>query len=165
MCSHNNKNDQRRDLERESEAMETLWLSSLSESIGETKVVTALIVVVVASAALVWKLRRRNTAAMPPGPRGVPVVGYLPFLGTDLHRDFERLGWGYGPIFKLWLGQKMCVVVASPELVREVVRDQDKAFANRDPTVSTLVGSHGGNDIAFANFGPEWKNLRKVLYI
>ncbi|PON53792.1 Cytochrome P450, E-class, group I [Parasponia andersonii] len=86
---------------------------------------------------------------LPPGPRGLPLIGYLPFLGTDLHREFANLASVYGPIFKFWLGNKLCVVITSPSLVKEVVRDQDTTFANRDSTVSELITSYGGHDIAF----------------
>ncbi|PON53793.1 Cytochrome P [Parasponia andersonii] len=100
---------------------------------------------------------------LPPGPRGLPLVGYLPFLSPNLHRDFSELATVYGPIFKFWMGTKLCVVITSPPLVGEVVRDQDTVFANRDVSTCALVATHGGHDVAFASYGPEWKKLRKIF--
>ncbi|PON53785.1 Cytochrome P450, E-class, group I [Parasponia andersonii] len=97
------------------------------------------------------------------GPRGLPLVGYIPFLGQNLHRDFSRLANLYGPIYKLWLGNKLCVVISSPSLLKQVVRDQDTVFSNRDPVVSMTVATYGGNDIALAPYGPAWKKLRKIF--
>ncbi|PON53791.1 Cytochrome P450, E-class, group I [Parasponia andersonii] len=107
--------------------------------------------------------KSREGTRLPPGPRGLPLIGYLPFLGTDLHREFANLASVYGPIFKFWLGSKLCVVITSPSLVKEVVRDQDTTFANRDSTVSGLIASYGGHDIAFASYGPDWKKMRKIF--
>nr|XP_023892161.1 7-ethoxycoumarin O-deethylase-like [Quercus suber]POE61174.1 flavonoid 3'-monooxygenase [Quercus suber] len=110
-----------------------------------------------------WAAKKSRNPPLPPGPRGLPLLGYLPFLGTNLHRKFEELAGVYGPIYKVWLGQKLCVVISSPSLVKEVVRDQDTIFANRDPPIAARVASYGGVDIAFSSYGPEWKKLRKIF--
>ncbi|KAK2973652.1 hypothetical protein RJ640_017024, partial [Escallonia rubra] len=106
---------------------------------------------------------RHGRTRLPPGPCGLPLVGYLPFLGTNLHRSFAELALVHGPIFKLWLGSKLCVVLSSPAVIKEVVREQDRTFANRDPTVAALIMSHNANDIVFAPDGSTWRMLRKVL--
>ena len=108
------------------------------------------------------KLSSRNYQ-LPPGPRRFLLVGYLPFLGKNLHQSFMELARVYGPIYKLKIGNKQCVIISSPSLVKEVVGDQDITFANRSPNIAALVFSYGGNDIAFAPYGPEWRMLRKVF--
>lgn len=99
----------------------------------------------------------------PPGPRGVPILGYLPFLGRDLHRQFTDLANLYGPIFNFSLGSQTCVVLSSPSLVKEMVRDKDTIFANHVLNISVTISTFGGNDIAFTPYGPVWKKLRKVF--
>ena len=106
---------------------------------------------------------RKKTAPLPPGPRGLPVVGYLPFLGASLHHSFAELAEIYGPIFKLWLGNKLCIVLSSPSLAKEVSRDHDIIFANRDPTVAASVITYGGMDIAWSPYGKYWLNIRKFF--
>ena len=125
----------------------------------------AVLTVSVAVLAILWYLRtsRKGTAPWPPGPRGLPVVGYLPFLGSNLHHSFAELAHLYGPIFKLWLGNKLCVVLSSPSLAKQVVRDQDVIFANRDPPVAAFAYTYGGLDIAWSPYGSYWRNLRKVF--
>ncbi|XP_019160398.1 PREDICTED: flavonoid 3'-monooxygenase-like [Ipomoea nil] len=100
---------------------------------------------------------------LPPGPRGFPVVGYLPFLRPNLHHHFTDLARKYGPIFKLQLGRRLVVVVNSPSLAKEVVRDHDAIFANRDPPIAGIIGTYGGRDIAFAPSGTYWREIRKVF--
>lgn len=90
------------------------------------------------------------TSLLPPGPEGFPLLGYLPYLGPDLHRMFMELAQVYGPIYKLSIGRRLCVIISSPSLVEQVVRDQDIVFANRNPSIASLAFSFGGNDIAFA---------------
>ncbi|KAI8546478.1 hypothetical protein RHMOL_Rhmol07G0120900 [Rhododendron molle] len=109
------------------------------------------------------KSRNRITAPLPPGPRGLPIVGYLPFLGTNLHQQFAELAHQYGPIYKLWLGGKLCVVLNSPSLAKEVTRDKDTVFCNRDPPIVALVSTYGGVDIAWAPYGSYWRTMRKVF--
>ncbi|KAK3224823.1 hypothetical protein Dsin_004685 [Dipteronia sinensis] len=52
--------------------------------------------------------------------------------------------------------------MSSPSLAKELVRDQDTIFANRDPPVAAKV-LHGGNDIALLPYGPEWRTMRKLF--
>ncbi|KAL2238086.1 cytochrome P450 93A3-like [Sesamum indicum] len=108
-----------------------------------------------------WMLNNSRTE-LPPGPRGLPILGYLPFLDRNLHLQFTILARKYGQIYKLWLGSKLCIVISSPSLIKQVVRDLDTVFANRDPTIAALLGT-GGVDIINSPYGPYWRNLRKVF--
>ncbi|XP_065858002.1 flavonoid 3',5'-hydroxylase-like [Euphorbia lathyris] len=112
---------------------------------------------------LLSNILKKSKAQLPPGPRGLPVLGYLPFLGTFLHKNFTQLAAKYGPIYKLWLGNKLYVVISSPSLAKQVLRDNDKIFANHEPTLAAKIISYGGNDIAFRLYDPEWMKMRKVF--
>ncbi|KAF2298998.1 hypothetical protein GH714_029629 [Hevea brasiliensis] len=114
-----------------------------------------------------WKLQdgteeiKKAIPPLRPGPRGLPVVGYLPFLSTELHKKFTELAGVYGPIYKLWLGKKLCVVVSSQSAAKEILRDQDATFGNRDAPIVGRIISYGGSDIAWSSMGPAWKKMRK----
>ncbi|XVE57738.1 hypothetical protein DITRI_Ditri04bG0113700 [Diplodiscus trichospermus] len=116
-----------------------------------------------------WTNRESNKliAPLPPGPRGLPLVGYLPFLGTDnLHLVFTELTGVYGPIYKLWLGNKPCVVISSPSLVKEVVRDHDITFSERDPPIAAQIATFGCNNIALTLTAvPAGKRSAKFLQL
>lgn len=109
------------------------------------------------------KKQNKEKPPLPPGPRGLPLVGYLPFLGSNLHHSFKELASLYGPIFKLRLGTKDCIVITSPSLVKEVVRDQDVVFANRGHIIAAESLLFGTLDIGFSNYGSEWRKMRKIF--
>ncbi|CAI9290225.1 unnamed protein product [Lactuca saligna] len=100
---------------------------------------------------------------LPPGPRSLPIVGHLPFLGRDLHKQFLNMAHSYGPVFKFYLGSKLHVVISTPELAKVVVRDKDEIFANRNSTIAALTITYGGQDIAFSDNNSDWRNLRKIF--
>lgn len=153
-------------LNKATETICSLWSWWWAGSKKKLDVVAgAVLTVSIAVLAILWYLRtsRKGRAPWPPGPRGLPVVGYLPFLGSNLHHSFAELAHLYGPIFKLWLGNKLCVVLSSPSLAKQVVRDQDIIFANRDPPVAAFAYTYGGLDIAWSPYGSYWRNLRKVF--
>ncbi|KAK7330670.1 hypothetical protein VNO77_24868 [Canavalia gladiata] len=99
---------------------------------------------------------------LPPGPLGLPIVGNLLSLDPLFHSYFARLAQIYGPIFKVRFGSKLVIVLTSPAMAREVLKDQDTVFANRNMVAVARVFSYGGSDIAWASYGPEWRMLRKV---
>ncbi|XP_059657449.1 flavonoid 3'-monooxygenase CYP75B137-like [Cornus florida] len=129
------------------------------------RAILAVSMVILAIFWYIWTSMKSRTgmAPLPPGPHGLPIVGYLPFLGTNLHITFAELARRYGPIYKLWLGKKLCIVLSSPSLAKEVVRDQDTSFANRDATIAALAVSYGGLDIAWSSYGSYWRTMRKVF--
>ncbi|KAL0409527.1 UNVERIFIED_CONTAM: cytochrome [Sesamum radiatum] len=87
----------------------------------------------------------------------------LAVLGQNLLHQFGDLAHQYGPIYKLYLGNKLCVVINSPSLVKEVVRDQDSIFADRDANVAALTATYGRSDIAFSPPNAQWRAMRKIF--
>lgn len=125
------------------------------------------VLVVITLSTLTWYIwlyikSKRQSHPLPPGPWGLPIVGNLPFLKPELHTYFHELGKKHGPIFKLWLGAKLVIVVNSSELAREVLKTNDVIFANHDVSAVGLVNMYGGIDIALLPYGPKWRMLRKI---
>ncbi|XP_021291672.1 cytochrome P450 98A8-like [Herrania umbratica] len=110
------------------------------------------------------KSKNKGKPPSPPGPRGLPLVGNRPFLQPDLHSYFAELARTYGPVVKLQLGSKIGILVTSPSAAREVLKDQDIVFANRDVPVAGMLVT-GGRDIVGNHYGPEWRMLRKVCVL
>lgn len=111
------------------------------------------------------KSKTARTSPSPPGPRGIPLLGSIPFLDPDLHTYFADMARTYGPIFKLRLGLKVGIVITSPDLAREVLKDHDITFANRDVPATGRAATYGGSDIVWTPYGAEWRMLRKVCVI
>nr|UVC58035.1 CYP706V4 protein [Isodon rubescens] len=124
--------------------------------------------VLILTLAIIWFFQKMIKSGeigtvSPPGPRGLPIVGYLPFLRRDLHRQLTELAAHYGPIYRLRLGSKLCTVIGSASLAKEVFRDNDVVLANRDTTVAARLATFDFSDIAFSPYGPGWRNRRKIF--
>ncbi|XP_023931748.1 cytochrome P450 2J6-like, partial [Lingula anatina] len=96
--------------------------------------------VVVIFLLILWKQRKTN--GLPPGPWGFPVVGVLPFLGTDPH--LVMVGWAkkYGDIFSVRLGTKTTVVLTGYEAIRDVFQRKGALTSGR-PRIPTFDFLHG----------------------
>lgn len=111
----------------------------------------------------------RRALRLPPGPRGVPVLGYLPFLTEMPHEHMAELAQKYGPVVHFRLGATPAIIIASPATMREVLSSQDQIFAARPPallsskyfayTPDEQGRSHG---CAAAKLGPYFRNVRRV---
>ena len=54
----------------------------------------------------------RTNKNLPPGPVGVPLLGYLPFLNVfDLGGSFDKLSRKFGNVFSLRVGTELAVVL------------------------------------------------------
>ena len=56
----------------------------------------------------------------PPGPRGLPFVGYLPFLSKTMERDICKLSQKHGPIISLRLGPTDVVILNDFDSIQKV---------------------------------------------
>ncbi|XP_068649616.1 flavonoid 3'-monooxygenase CYP75B137-like [Aristolochia californica] len=150
------------------EAAQTAWswaVKRSNHSDGQWRSLGPFLVAALA-AILVWShLAKKTTKSrlpLPPGPRGVPFLGCIPYLEPDIHSWFARLAREYGPIISLRLGQKLFVVVSSPSLAKELLKDQDATFANRDAPPGSMALLSGVHGMGWAPYGARWRMLRRV---
>lgn len=85
-------------------------------------VLFATIAVVLCVVVLLFMWWRRNPHPnFPPGPRGFPVVGVLPYLDKYVERMLKK--WSlekYGPVMSVKIGTKTKVVLNNYESIMEV---------------------------------------------
>ncbi|XP_061353995.1 flavonoid 3',5'-hydroxylase 1-like [Gastrolobium bilobum] len=107
-------------------------------------------------------LLRSSYKNIPPGPKGWPILGALPLLGTMPHVTLANMAKKFGPIMFLKMGTCDTVVISSPDAARAFLKTLDRNFSNR-PTIagSTHLG-YNSQDLVFADYGPKWKLLRKL---
>ncbi|GAU87445.1 hypothetical protein RvY_00281 [Ramazzottius varieornatus] len=101
-----------------------------------------------------WKNR-----SFPPGPIGLPFLGYLPFLGGYLPEKFARLSATHGDVMTVQLGKKQAVVLGSLDALRAAFVDQATVFSGRGD-VFLLRELWDGNGGILMSEGAKWNSLR-----
>lgn len=101
-----------------------------------------------------------------PGPRGLPIVGSLPWLWGKVHAEQFRI-WSqqYGDVFQVQLGERAAVVVNSASAARALFLGQREAMNSR-PLFYVLHGKvQGGSSVTSIGTSP-WnescKRRRKI---
>ncbi|KAK3853944.1 hypothetical protein Pcinc_039540 [Petrolisthes cinctipes] len=98
-----------------------VWSCGLSLSTCTTAVLFCCVALL-----LFWRPHSLHT--LPPGPYGLPVVGYLPWLNPSApHQSLCELVSRYGKVVSVRLGGVLVVVLADPQLVRDVLGNKDTA--------------------------------------
>ncbi|CAN4103285.1 unnamed protein product [Withania somnifera] len=82
-------------------------------------------------------------------------------LGTLPHRTLYHLAQNYGPVMFLKLGNIPTVVVSSPETAELILKTHDAVFASRPRLKAVSYMTDGSKGLAFAPYGPQWRNARK----
>ncbi|ERM94234.1 hypothetical protein AMTR_s00010p00212030 [Amborella trichopoda] len=93
-----------------------------------------------------------------------PLIGHLHLLMVDkpLHRVLASLADCHGLIMKLRMGQKPTLVVSDADIARECLTTHDRAFASRPMVAAGRTLGFDYTAIAWATYGPLWRDLRKV---
>ena len=99
--------------------------------------------------------RSKTNKNLPPGPVGIPILGYLPFLDMfHLGKSFKEVGKKFGDVFSLRVGTELAVVLNSYEAIKKAFAQEE--LDNRPDTFMFRFFSHGENGIASAS-GEKWK--------
>lgn len=110
------------------------------------------------SSRLYQKLRFK----LPPGPHRLPIVGNLFGVKPVRFRCFAEWAQVYGPIISVWTGSNLNVVFSSPELAREVLKENDQQLANRHRSRLVTKFTSDGQDLAWADYGAQYVKVKKL---
>ncbi|GIY72211.1 cytochrome P450 18a1 [Caerostris darwini] len=92
---------------------------------------------------------------LPPGPIGLPIVGYLPFLGKEPHKKFWNMKAKFGDIFGVYMGRKFTVILNEYNVMKEVL--SHSAALDRASEVLNYLDPGG---LMIEN-GEKWMEQRK----
>ncbi|CAI8600720.1 unnamed protein product [Vicia faba] len=112
---------------------------------------------------LIFFHRHGTTKNLPPGPKGLPIIGNLHQLDiSKLYLQLSEFSKIYGPIFSLQLGFRQAIVVSSGEIAKEVLKNKGDVFSNRPMLYSQQKLTYNGSEMVFAPYGEVWRELRKI---
>lgn len=78
------------------------------------------------------------------------------------HRGLAKLAKEYGGLFHLRIGNIHMMAVSSPDIARQVLQVQDTIFSNRPASIAIRYLTYDRADMAFAHYGPFWRQMRKL---
>jgi cytochrome P450 len=99
------------------------------------------------------------SAAYPPGPRGLPLLGSLPALIRDPMAFYRSMSLDYGPLAYTRLGPKRFYTVNEPALVEEFLVGQQRSYV-KDPITHSLIALVGQG--LLTSEGELWRRQRKL---
>ena len=127
----------------------------ITELLYRTEVWAAIFVLILFYA--VAAALRKRSSLEPPGPWGLPVVGYMPFLGKKMNLTINQLAKKYGDVFQLKIGSRKVVVISGQKRIREAMMNSGTTFAGRPDFYSYVVVKNFG----FADFSPSVRLYKK----
>ncbi|XP_050221330.1 cytochrome P450 71A9-like [Mercurialis annua] len=99
---------------------------------------------------------------LPPGPKRLPIIGNLYQLPNPIHKSLHHLAEKHGPLMYLQLGSVPTVIISSADMVRDIFRTHDTVFSGRPASYAAKKLCYNCSDIAFAPYGQQWKEMRKI---
>lgn len=81
---------------------------------------------------------------LPPGPWGVPILGYLPWLNpSQPYKTLTELAQKYGPIYSIQMGKHFAVVMSDPSSVRMALARNELADRTNFAVINEVMQEHG----------------------
>ena len=113
--------------------------------------------------AILWLKRvARENKRLPPGPVGIPLLGYLPFMDVfHLGKSFAKLGEKFGNIFSLKVGTELAVVLDDYDTIVKAFSKPE--LCARPDTFMFRFFSRGEHGIASSS-GEKWRVQRKFTH-
>ncbi|KAL2333764.1 hypothetical protein Fmac_014977 [Flemingia macrophylla] len=111
------------------------------------------------------RIIRGKTPPYPPGPRGLPIIGNMNMMDQLTHRGLATLAKQYGGVFHLRMGFLHMVTISNAEAARQVLQLHDNIFSNRPATIAIKYLTYDRADMAFAHYGPFWRQMRKICVV
>ena len=98
-----------------------------------------------------------------PGPRNWPLVGsLLSVRPRRIHQVIEQWCHQYGPLFRVYFGRTMLLVVGRHSTVTALLKDRPDGF--RRPGITAQVAAEaGGLPNVFMAEGADWRNQRRMV--
>ncbi|KAL3818876.1 hypothetical protein ACJIZ3_004781 [Penstemon smallii] len=109
-----------------------------------------------------FHILKNKNKKLPPGPKGIPILGHLHLLGKNPHQNLHILSKKHGPIMYMKFGFIPHIIVSSPQAAQQFLKTHDLVFSSRPPHEACKHISYEQTNLSFAPYGHYWRNMRKL---
>ncbi|EIM88908.1 cytochrome P450 [Stereum hirsutum FP-91666 SS1] len=119
---------------------------------------------IIATIALVARSALKPKRNLPPGPKGLPLVGNLFQLPQFQWLRFTEWKEEFGPIFSLNFAGQPVVVLNSHKVTTDLLDRRSTIYSDRPRFIMASEILTGSIFIAFSSYGDLWRKLRKAAH-
>lgn len=101
---------------------------------------------------------------LPPGPRGLPLIGSALELGKYPRHQFQKWADQYGEVVSVRIGFHRFILLNSPQAVKEILDKQAAVTSGRPPQPVLHYQVNGGLNLVSMDYGPQWRKFRSALH-
>ncbi|KIM37141.1 hypothetical protein M413DRAFT_31085 [Hebeloma cylindrosporum] len=104
------------------------------------------------------RISDRNGNTLPPGPP----IRYA-FLRNYPERALDYWAKKYGPLFSIWMGSQLFVVISDPQIARDLLVTQGATFSSRKRYFMKNQVILRGRAITASEYGDKWRQHRRIV--
>ncbi|KAJ7720444.1 cytochrome P450 [Mycena metata] len=122
---------------------------------------------VLASAAVLYLVQRLSSfrkGRLPPGPRGLPLVGNLFQLSPDVSHTFTKWKELYGPLVYISVAGQSILILNSHKVAADLLDRRGPNYSHRPRLIVASEMLTGGFMIPFTQYNDVWRRMRRAAH-
>ncbi|KAL4257059.1 cytochrome P450 family protein [Pleurotus pulmonarius] len=100
--------------------------------------------------------------SIPYGPIGLPILGSFPFLTRYPELTLDYWAKKFGPLYSLWLGNQLFVVVSDPHIAKDLMVTNGAIFSSRKEMFLKSKTIFAGRGITATPYNETWRKHRRI---
>ncbi|KAK2744265.1 hypothetical protein FQN57_004350 [Myotisia sp. PD_48] len=120
------------------------------------------VLLVLCPASVYWLKNLRSQLPLPPGPRGLPLLGNaFQIRDADRWRTYQKWHKKYGPIIRISSGSKTMIILGSYKTARDLLEKRSEIYSSR-PTMVVPLWLSGGYNTTALPYGIKWRSHHRI---
>ncbi|KAF9442110.1 cytochrome P450 [Macrolepiota fuliginosa MF-IS2] len=108
------------------------------------------------------KLLDKNGNHIPAGPAGFPIIGSHPYLVRNPEFALDRWAKRYGPLYSVWLGNNLFIVVSDPNIAKDLMVTNGAIFSSWKDMFVKTKHIFAGRGVTTTPYDNTWKKHRRI---